>query len=285
MALGKGLGSLIPSKGRKNFDISDDELKDLDRKKIEYVDIEKILKNPWQPRTHFDRDKLDELAQSIKQHGILQPLVVSREGENYQLIAGERRFKAAEILGLAQVPVIVREASDRDKLELSVVENIQRRDLNPLETANSYKRLMEEFGLTYEEVAQQVGKSPSAVSNFLRILKLPIIVREALAQEKITFSHAKLILSRQGKDQQIKIFKQILKNDITVQELELMNKKISDKHNKEKPRDPVLASWEDKLTKNMGAKVTIDKRGERGVIKINFYSHAELKNILDKLEK
>lgn len=285
MALGKGLGSLIPNKGNKYLSFSEDDSADLDREKIEYVDREKILKNPWQPRTHFDREKLDELAQSIKQHGILQPLVVTKEGDNYQLIAGERRFKAAEILEMPQVPVIVKEASDRDKLELSIVENIQRRDLNPLETANSYKRLMEEFGLNYEEVAQQVGKSPSTVSNFLRILKLPIVIKEALAQDKITFSHAKLILSRESKDEQIKLFKQILKKDITVQELEQMNKKLSDKSNKEKPRDPVLASWEDKLTKNIGAKVTIDKRGERGMVKINFHSHAELKNILDRLEK
>lgn len=285
MALGKGLGSLIPNKGNKYLSFSEDDSSDLDREKIEYVDRAKIIKNPWQPRTHFDREKLDELAQSIKQHGILQPLVVTKEGDNYQLIAGERRFKAAEILEMPQVPVIVKQASDRDKLELSIVENIQRRDLNPLETANSYKRLMEEFGLNYEEVAQQVGKSPSTVSNFLRILKLPIVIKEALAQDKITFSHAKLILSRESKDEQIKLFKQILKKDITVQELEQMNKKLSDKSNKEKPRDPVLASWEDKLTKNIGAKVTIDKRGERGMVKINFHSHAELKNILDRLEK
>ncbi|MDD5749863.1 MAG: ParB/RepB/Spo0J family partition protein [Patescibacteria group bacterium] len=285
MALGKGLGSLIPNKSKKNPLLSEDELKDLDLKKIEYVPLAQITANPWQPRTHFDKDKLDELARSISQHGIIQPLVVSRDGDNYQLIAGERRLKAAELLGLAEVPVIIKEVSDRDKLEMSIVENIQRRDLNPIETANSYKRLMEEFGLNYEEVAKQVGKSPSMVTNYLRLLKLPIVIKEALAEGKITFSHAKLILSRQSKEEQVKLFKQIVKNDIRVQELEQMNKKASLKANQHKPRDPVLVSWEDKLTKNIGAKVLIEKRGEKGCVKINFHSYAELKNILDRLEK
>ena len=282
-ALGKGLGSLIPTRPKKDeVDYQSDNVI-LDNERIEHVSIEKIAANPWQPRTHFDRDKLDELAQSIKQHGILQPLVVARVGNAYQLIAGERRLKAAQILNLKEVPVIVRAATDRDKLELSIVENIQRRDLNPLETANSYQRLIEEFGLTVEEVGQQVGKHVSTVTNFLRLLKLPIVIKEALAQEKITFSHAKLILGYQGKEEQIKIFKEILKKDLTTKQLEDMSKKSAAKIRAAKPRDPVLASWEDKLTKSLGAKVMIEKKGEKGQIKINFFSHAELKNILDKL--
>lgn len=283
-ALGKGLGSLIPSKKLPDRD-SSAASEIFDGQKINYVSIKNISSNPWQPRTHFDKDKLDELAQSIKQHGILQPLVVSKEGNRYQLIAGERRLKAAEILGLAEVPIIIKEVSDRDKLELAVVENIQRRDLNPLETANSYKKLSEEFGLSTEAIAEQVGKGVSTVANFLRLLKLPVIIKEAIAKGEITMSHAKIILSYQTKEEQIKAFKQILKNDLTVNDLQEMQKKISAKENRDKPRDPVLASWEDKLTKNIGAKVKIEKRGERGFVKINFYSHAELKNILDKLEK
>jgi len=282
-ALGKGLGSLIPTRPKKDETNYQSDNVVLDNERIEHVSIEKIVANPWQPRTHFDRDKLDELAQSIKQHGILQPLVVAKAGNAYQLIAGERRLKAAQILNLQEVPVIIREATDRDKLELSIVENIQRRDLNPLETANSYQRLMEEFGLTVEEVGQQVGKHVSTVTNFLRLLKLPIVIKEALAQEKITFSHAKLILGYQGKEEQIKIFKEILKKDLTTKQLEDMSKKSAAKIRAAKPRDPVLASWEDKLTKSLGAKVMIEKKGEKGQIKINFFSHAELKNILDKL--
>ncbi|MBU1202439.1 ParB/RepB/Spo0J family partition protein [Patescibacteria group bacterium] len=281
-ALGKGLGSLIPSKNKKV--LVEDLGEEIDVKSIEEVPVDQIVANPWQPRTHFDSDNLNELAESIKQHGFLQPLIVSKEGNNYQLIAGERRLRASQILGLTHVPVIVRQVSDRDKLELSIVENIQRRDLNPLETANSYKRLMEEFGLTVEEVAEQLGKGVSTVNNFLRLLKLPILIKEALAKGEITFSHAKLILSRQSKEEQIKLFKEIKKHDLTVSQLEEINKKESLKYKKDKPRDPVLASWEDKLTKNIGAKVSINKHGERGFVKINFHSHAELKNIFDKLE-
>ncbi len=282
-ALGKGLGSLIPAKNRKV--LVEDLGEEVDIRQIKYIDREKISANPWQPRTHFDREELSELAESIKQHGILQPLIVSQEGSSYQLIAGERRLKAAELLGLNEVPVIIRQATDRDKLELSIVENIQRRDLNPLETANSYKRLMEEFGLSVEEVAKEVGKHVSTVTNFLRLMKLPIIVKESLARGDITFSHAKIILSYPTKDEQVKIFKTILKNDLTVKQLEDLNKKAPYRQQKNQPRDPVLASWEDKLTKNIGAKVTISKRGERGFVKINFHSHGELKNILDILEK
>jgi len=284
-ALGKGLGSLIPNKKQKSAIMSSDFDENLDDQKIELVALEDITSNPWQPRTHFDRDKLDELAQSIKQHGILQPLIVSKEGDKYQLIAGERRFKAAQILEISEAPVIVKDVSDRDKLELAIVENIQRRDLNPLETANSYKRLVEEFGLSNEAIAEQVGKGVSTVANFLRLLKLPVVVKEAMAKGDITMSHAKIILAYKTKEEQVKAFKQILKNGLSVTDLHDMQKKSAAKANKEKPRDPVLASWEDKLTKNIGAKVKIQKRGEKGFIKINFHSHSELKNILDKLEE
>ncbi len=288
-ALGKGLGSLIPNKSQKNSSDEggnywSDETK-VDPKKILEVPIGEVISNPWQPRTHFDRDKLEELAESIKQHGILQPLIVSKENNGYQLIAGERRLKASELLGLAKVPVIVKEVSDRDKLELSIIENIQRRDLNPIETANAYKRLMEEFGLTYTEVAEQVAKSPSTVNNFLRILKLPVVIKEAVETGKISFTHAKQILSYQTKSEQINIFKKIIKENLKSQDLTEMAKRDAAKAKKNKPRDPVLASWEDKLTKNLGAKTSIQKRGERGHITIKFFSHGELKNLLDKLEK
>lgn len=284
-ALGKGLGALIPNKKQPATVISSDTDASIDGQEIKQVAIEDISANPWQPRTHFDTDKLNELAQSIKQHGILQPIIVSKEGDKYQLIAGERRLKAAEILEMTEVPVIIKEVSDRDKLELSIIENIQRRDLNPMETANSYKRLAEEFALSHEDIAEQVGKGVSTVANFLRLLKLPVVIKEALAKGDITMSHAKLILAYKTKEEQVKVYKQILKNDMSVIDLQEMQKKSAAKSDKARPRDPVLASWEDKLTKNIGARVSIQKRGERGFVKINFHSHSELKNILDRLEK
>jgi len=287
-ALGKGLGSLIPNKkittDSGGFSHGDDDFSG-NSKKIYYVAIDKISSNPWQPRTHFDRGKLEELAESIKQHGILQPLVVTKENNGYQLIAGERRLKAAEMLNLPEVPIIIKEVSDRDKLELSIIENIQRRDLDPIETANSYKRLMEEFGLSHEQIGEQVGKNTSTVSNMIRILRLPLVVKEALQEGKITLSHAKYILSFPTKTEQIKVFKKVLKENMSIGNLGDLAKKANAKNKEQQPRDPVLASWEDKITKNLGAKTTIQKRGERGHIKINFFSHAELKNILDKLEE
>lgn len=281
-ALGRGLGALIPNRKNQN-PISAPDRSSGQGLDILQVPLDLIQTNPWQPRTHFDRDKLDELAESIRQHGILQPLVVSREGDRYQLIAGERRLKAAELLGLREVPVIIKKVSDRDKLELSIVENIQRHDLNPLEEANSYKRLMEEFGLSLEAIAEQVGKNISTISNTLRLLNLPVLIKEALAEDKITASHAKLILSYPTKTEQIKIFKKILKYNLTVQALYDQAKKDLGRVKLDKAADPVLASWEEKLSKSLGSKVSIHKRGERGQIKIDFYSHEELKNILDKI--
>lgn len=291
--LGRGLGSLIPSRSKPtspNRDFfsahafnTDEEV--TDDKKIIYVSLDKVTANPWQPRTSFDRDKLSELAESIKKHGIIQPLVVTKEGDNFQLIAGERRLKAAQILGLAEVPVIIKEATDRDKLELSIIENIQRSDLNPLEEAASFQRLTEEFALSQEEIAKQVGKSVSTISNTIRLLQLPVVIKEAIADNRITFSHAKIILSYPTKTEQVKIFKRILKNDLTVKQLDELAHGTVLKNKQEKKQDPILISYEDKLTRSLGAKVHIKKRGERGQIMIDFFSHEELRNLLNKLQK
>ena len=194
-------------------------------------------------------------------------------------------MKAAQILGLSEVPVIVKEASDREKFELSIIENIQRHDLNILEEANSYKRLMEEFGLSQEDIAKQVGKSLSSISNTLRLLNLPIAIKEALGEGKITFSHAKVILSYPTKQEQINIFKKILKSDLTVKQLDDLAHRTVLRDKLLKKQDPILISYEDKLTKNLGAKVHINKRGERGQIQIDFYSHEELKHLLERLQK
>lgn len=289
-ALGKGLGSLIPNKAKAdkardyfsaqafgNEEVASGE-------KVMTVPIDKVSANPWQPRSNFDHDKLNELAESIKKHGIIQPLVVTRVGDSWQLIAGERRLKAAQLLHMTEVPVIVKEVSDRDKLELSIIENIQRHDLNCLEEAASYKRLMEEFGLSHDDISKQLGKSVSTISNTLRLLHLPIVIKEALGANKITFSHAKIILSYPGKTEQIKIFKKILHSDLTVKQLDELAHRTVLKDKSEKKQDPILTAYEDKLAKNLGAKVAIKKRGERGQILIDFYSHEELKNLLNKLQ-
>lgn len=288
------MGSLIPNKKEETAIPVDNSLSTVlpldagavsSGERVEKISPDLIKANPWQPRNNFDRERMDELMESIKKHGIIQPLVVTKEGRNYQLIAGERRLRAAKMLGLSEVPVIVREASDKDKLELSIIENVQRHNLNPLEEAESYKRLLEEFGLSREDISKQVGKSLSAISNYLRLLKLPLIVQQALSEEKISFSHAKVILSYPDKMQQIKAYKKILKEDLSVHAIYDEAKQVAEKAREDKPKDPILTSWEDRLSRNLGAKVRIDKRGEKGSIKIDFYSHEELKNLLDKFEK
>ncbi len=282
--LGKGLGSLIPNKKNlNNFNINIDNNLDKNNQII-YISINKINSNPYQPRSIFNKDKLDELADSIKKHGILQPIVVSKNKDLYELIAGERRLKAAKLLNFKEIPVIIREVSDRDKLELSIIENIQRQNLNPIEEGRSYKRLMEEFGLKQEEIAKQVGKGISSINSSMRILKLPIIIKESLSARHLTLSHAKLILSYPNKLEQIKIFKKILKNDLSVRQLKNLSGKDIEKINEKKVKDPIITSWEDKLTRFLGAKVKINKKRDRGDIKISFFSNEELKNILDKLQ-
>ena len=282
--LGKGLGSLIPNKKNlNNLKINIDNNLDKNNQII-YISINKINSNPYQPRSIFDKDKLDELAYSIKKHGILQPIIVSKNKDLYELIVGERRLKAAKLLNFKEIPVIIREVSDRDKLELSIIENIQRQNLNPIEEGRSYKRLMEEFGLTQEEIAKQVGKGISSVNSSIRILKLPIIIKESLFARHLTISHAKLILSYPNKLEQIKIFKKILKNDLSIRQLKNLSGKDIEKINEKKVKDPIITSWEDRLTRFLGAKVKIKKKRDRGEIKISFFSNEELKNILDKLQ-
>ncbi|KKP92172.1 MAG: Stage 0 sporulation protein J [Parcubacteria group bacterium GW2011_GWA2_36_10] len=184
---------------------------------------------------------------------------------------------------MSEVPVIVRLASDKDKLELSIIENVQRHNLNPLEEAESYRRLEEEFGLTREQISEQVGRSAATVAQYLRILKLPIVIQEALRDNQITFSHAKAIVGYPSKLEQIKIFKKILDSNLSVHQLEDLGKKKADKIKEEAAKDPILTSWEDRLSRNLGAKVKIMKHADKGSIKIDFFSHEELRNILEKL--
>ncbi len=281
--LGRGLSSLIPGSSAKGGGtaswgatmntVSTGE-------QIVEIPIDAIVANPWQPRTSFDHDKLEELASSIKEFGIIQPLVVTLKAPGqYQLVAGERRLKAAKIINLATVPAVVRKIEDQKKLEISLIENVQRHNLNPLEEAVSYKRLMDEFSLTQEEVAQRVGKSRSSVANFLRLLHLPKRVLEALEQETITFSHAKVILSYQTEKEQLKAFDHIIRGSLSVAA------SAKPPRNPQSPRggDPVLRSWEEKVKAKLGFSARIKKLPNGGVIEISFSSDEDLKALLDSL--
>jgi len=298
--LGRGLASLIPpknkiSKPQEDFNYfgakinpgnSEQNSQSLlaQGKKVEEVEIFKIVSNPHQPRKDFDEEKLKELSESIKKNGIIQPIIVTKLGDQLELIAGERRLKAAKLAGLSKVPVIIREADEQQKLEIAIIENIQRHDLNPIEEADSYLKLSKEFGLSQEEVAQKVGKSRSAVANKLRLLQLPMEIQRALREEKITEGHAKAILAITEPEKQRALFELILKNNLTVRQVEDKTKEISvRKHKRLISVDPEIKEIEDRLTGTLGTKVKLQKAGQGGKIVIEYYSSEELKSILEKI--
>lgn len=295
--LGRGLASLIPQKNKKisepkqNFNyfgaagmVNNSPPEDSSLKHVREVEVSRIIPNPHQPRLSFDEEKLRELSESIKQYGILQPLVVTKNQDGYEIIAGERRFQAAKLAGLEKVPVIVREASEQQKLELAIIENIHRHDLNPIEEAKSYIKLSEEFELSQEEVAGKVGKSRSAVANKLRLLNLPVEIQRALAEGKITEGHAKAILAANDPEKQRAFFEMILKNDWTVRQTENKAKEVSVRsHVRSVTDNPELKSIEDALAGALGTKIKLSRTGEGGRIVIEYYSREELENIVNKI--
>ncbi len=250
------------------------------------VPIGKIVPNPHQPRLHFDEEKLDELAQSIREHGILQPLVVTKNGiDGYELIAGERRFQAAKRAGLGTVPVVVRDVQEQQKLELAIIENTQRHNLNPIEEAKAYARLIEEFGLHQEEVAKKMGKSRSSVANTLRLLHLPIEIQRAVAEGKISEGHAKALLAIENPEKQRAVFDLIIKEELTVRETEMKVRTVAVKPHVRSTAvaSPEIAARAEHLMQLLGTKVKIAPSGKGGRIVIEYYSPEELEGLFQKL--
>jgi ParB family chromosome partitioning protein len=297
--LGRGLASLIPQKNKADSADIVDRSRSVNSKGIGApmqtamqddfleVAIEKIASNPQQPRHNFDEKELQELADSIKKHGVIQPLVVAKIApDQYELIAGERRLKASKLAGLKMVPVIVREESgEREKLELALVENIQRHDLGVLEEARAYKKLIEEFDLTQEDVADKVGKSRSAVANKVRLLGLPIEIQRALSEGKISEGHARSILAIENPEKQRALFDMILKDNLTVRQTEEKVKEVTVSTHQRKIGSSVspFQVEEEALAARLGTKVSIKKSGGGGKIIIDFYSKEELDGILSKI--
>lgn len=248
---------------------------------------ENIAPNPHQPRLHFDEEKLTELAQSIKEHGILQPLVVTRTGENaYELIAGERRLEAAKMVGLSTVPVLVRDAENRTKFELAIIENIQRHNLNPIEEARAYDRLSKEFDMAQEEIAEKMGKSRSAVANTLRLLHLPVEIQRTVMEGKLSEGHAKALLSLSNPEKQRALFEMIMREGLTVREAEEKSRVASNKPPRRMAeKDPETKAREESLSEMFGTKVRINRSGGGGSIRIDYYSPEEFQNILSKLSQ
>ena len=251
------------------------------------IPIGNIVPNPHQPRLHFDEVKLQELAESIKEHGILQPLIVTKEGEKYELIAGERRLQAAKRAGLQTVPVIVHDASEQEKLELAIIENIQRHNLNAIEEAKAYLRLIDEFGMHQDAVGKKMGKSRSSVANTLRLLHLPIEIQRAVAEGKISEGHAKALLAIENPEKQRAVFDLIIKEELTVRETELKVRSISVKPyvRSMTPLHPEILEKAERLMQVLGTKVKITPSGKGGKVVIEYYSPEELKALLDRLEE
>ena len=276
--LGKGLDALIP----KGTGFQPDESSG----GIRTVQISKIQPNPRQPRKNFDTDELSELSDSIKEHGIIQPLIVSQGGlaGEFILIAGERRLLAAKEAGLTAVDVIIRDANEQDRLELALIENIQRADLGPLEKAEAYKQLSDEFDLPHEDIGKRVGKSRVAVTNTLRLLNLPKNVQDAISSEQISEGHARVLLSLKSSQSQIATLKTIIDQELSVRETEKLVRKLLGARKTPKgklPTSPEIKEMEEKLQSRLGTKVTLDHGKNRGKITIYYYSDEELNSLLN----
>jgi ParB family transcriptional regulator, chromosome partitioning protein len=255
---------------------------------VTQIPIDQIDPNPRQPRSHFDADELDELAASIRQYGVIQPLILahSPQAGRYLLIAGERRLMAARQAGLLIVPAILREASDQQHLELALIENIQRADLSPLEQADAYRQLAEEFNLSHEEISERVGKSRSAVTNTLRLLKLPASVQKALSEGLISEGHARALLALASPAAQGAALHSILKNNLNVRQTEELVRRLSGQKPPARPRPEPSAeiqALEERLRSALGTRVSLNPRRKGGTITIHYYSDEELNTLLDAL--
>jgi ParB family chromosome partitioning protein len=284
--LGRGLGSLIPAKSspiNKDASTSTTPSAFVDLERVSRINPDEIRANPKQPRHYFNEQGLDDLATSIKEHGILQPLIVTRTSDGYELIAGERRLRAAKKLGLKEVPAIIRRADDQKKLEWAIIENIQRSDLNPVELAESYHQLSEEFNLSQEELAKSLGKARSTIANTLRILKLPAEIQKAIAEGAISEGHAKVLLGLDTEVKQQVLFKKIIANQLSVDDTKEETRKVGGTK-----QAPVTTSQADKvkelaLSRWFGSKVSLKRAKQGGQIIIKFSDDEELGEVMRKV--
>jgi ParB family transcriptional regulator, chromosome partitioning protein len=274
-ALGKGLGVFLP-----------DDYGILKEERFAEIEIEDVLPNPLQPRLKFNPEAIDELAQSIRESGVIQPIVVVPEGESYKIIVGERRWRAAQKAGLKRIPALVRSIPKEKQLEVSLVENLQRENLNPLEVASVFQRLMDELGFTQEEVADKVGKDRSSVANYLRLLQLPQQVQEYLSEDKLSMGHARALAALEDADAQVDLAREIVRKNLSVRDVE----KLVSRTKKKSPAvkkvefDPDLRSVEEDLVRLLGTKVTISGSRKKGTIKVLYYSLDDLNRIYATLK-
>ncbi|NLM24853.1 MAG: ParB/RepB/Spo0J family partition protein [Firmicutes bacterium] len=271
-ALGRGLRSLIPQM---------DEISG-DKQGVSHIQLNLITANPFQPRKEFDEEKLQQLADSIKQHGVLEPIIVRRYNGGYQIVAGERRWRACSLAGLESIPAIVKDLTDKEMTEIALIENLQREDLNAIEEAEGYRLLLEEFNLTQEEVAEAVGKKRSSITNALRLLNLDQQVKSLVSSGQLSKGHAKVLLSIEDVAERQHLAKRVIKEEMSVRQLE---KIIKGKSKKPKPtkreQNPEVKVLQEELQRVLGTKVRLDYHQGKGKIEIEYYSDEELERILD----
>jgi ParB family chromosome partitioning protein len=278
--LGRGLDALIP----------DVEVSELEPEPFFYCDIDSIRPNPYQPRRRFVDQELKGLSSSIKEKGIIQPLVVRTVSTGYELIVGERRWRAARLAGVRQVPVVVKNLSGAEMVETALVENIQREDLNPLEKAGAYYRLIKEFGLTQQQVAKRVGQNRSTVANFLRLRNLPKPIQADITKNTLSMGHARALLAVENAAQQREVWRRIVSENLSVRAAETLVKRLKDR----KPRasrskartsqDVYMESLADDLSRYLGTRVRIVRRQDRGRVEISFYSNEDLERLIARLK-
>jgi len=275
--LGKGLEALIPKAEHKEKGL------------LIEMDTEILTPNLFQPRKNFDKEKMEELKESIKKHGIIQPIVVRKMANGYEIVAGERRLKAAKEIGLKRIPAIIKTFNNEKSLEIALVENIQREDLNPVEQANAFKRLIDEFNLTQQELAEVTGKSRALVANTIRLLKLNPEIQKNISEGKISFGHAKLLLSIEDEEVQRAVCDRIIANDLSVRDTERLIKNIEKAQKKQfKVKNITIERFpevEGRLRDVLGTKISILYDGKKGKINIEFYNKEDLRRIVDLLLK
>ncbi len=275
--LGKGLGALIP----------EEEIDTEKNSSITKISINLIKANEQQPRKYFDQQKISELSQSIKDHGIIQPLVLKQEGNKYIIIAGERRWRAAKLAGIQEIPAIIMDVSNREVMEISLIENIQRQDLNPIEEAKAFNRLIKEFNLTHEELSLKIGKSRTAITNTMRLLNLDERVQQYLMESVISEGHGRALLAILDKELQYKIAQKVIDEDLSVRVLEKYIKDILENKNKDEKKEKIINPYyrdiEDRLEVFFGTKVNINNKKNKGKIEIEYYSEEDLQRILDMI--
>ena len=276
--LGKGLEALISG------------LEQEENETIQEVSLQELRPNPYQPRKQFDEQAMQELAESVKQHGIVQPLIVRESIHGYEIIAGERRFRAAKLANLRTVPVIVRKCSDDQMMEIALIENLQREDLNPIEIAKAYRKLMDHFSLTQEELARRVGKSRPYVANFLRLLQLPAEIQADVSRGTLSMGHARALLAVTKQDLQMKLAKKVVNEQLSVRDLEALIRNMQEgekKKEKKKPKPvaPIIKQYEEWLQQLFETPVKIKQGRRKGKIEIEYYSEEELERIIDFLHQ